>query len=133
MCAADVAAIMAGHPRPMPQPPSAAGGPPPPVPAMAPASSAASSAAPPAPSAAHPSAGAGWICLYVRCDAAPPEFDAAGRLSGPGGSYLQHIQAATGVAASLAGGGGGGASERPEPLHLRLACHDASKLEEGRK
>jgi hypothetical protein len=132
MCAADVAAIMAGRPRPMPQPPGANGGPPA-ASAAAPAAAAGSAAAP----AAYPSAGPGWLCLYVRCDAAPPEFDAAARLRGPGGGYLQHIQAATGAAAVVAGrgsgSGGGGAGEGPEPLHIRLTCHDAAKLEEGRK
>jgi hypothetical protein len=161
MAAADVAAIMAGRPRPMPKPagaeaaadPAAAA---PAAPATgnpahaaaiaaaraaaaaakggaargaAPAGAAAAPAAPPA----FPTSGPGWICLYLCCEGAPPEFDAAARLSGPGGSYLAHIKTAIGIDARLAGRGSGSHPEGPAPLHLRLASADAARLEEGRK
>lgn len=154
MAAADVTAIIRGTPRPMPQPPGAAqdaaaptaapGAPPgaPPVhgypgqpghpgqPALA-----GQPAAPPAAPgpARFPSSGPGWICLYPRCEGGGAEFDLPGRLRGPGDSYLAHIQAATGVAVSLEGRGSGAQPEGVEPLHLRLACQDAAKLEEGRR
>ena len=62
-----------------------------------------------------------------------PAPSPAGRLRGPGSSYLAHIQSATGVVASLAGQRSGSTPEGTEPLHMRLACQDAAKLEEGRK
>ncbi|KAL4854846.1 hypothetical protein ACK3TF_004533 [Chlorella vulgaris] len=149
MCAADITAIITGRPRPMPQPPAAAGAapgtvPPPAPPAVAPTGvppvsaggSAAVGATPAAgASSGYPTAGPGWACLYLRCDAAPAEFGAADRLRGPAGSYLQHIQTAMGEAASVAvaGRGSGGLPEGPEPLHLHLACLDAGKQEEGRR
>lgn len=73
------------------------------------------------------------MCLYPRCEGGGTEFDLPGRLCGPGGSYLAHIQAATGVSATLEGKGSGALPEGLEPLHLRLACQDAAKLEEGRR
>jgi hypothetical protein len=164
MAAADVAAIMAGRPRPMPKPagaaatadPAAAA---PAAPATdnpahaaaiaaaraaaaaakggaprgaAPAAAVAAPATPAAPPA-FPTSGPGWMCLYLCCEGAPPEFDAAARLSGPGGSYLAHIKTAIGIDARLAGRGSGSHPEGPAPLHLRLASADAARLEEGRK
>lgn len=128
MAAADITAIITGRPRPMPRPPGEGSGPPG-APTAAPA--AAPAAVPPP--AAYPSSGPGWACLYPGCEGAPPEFDLPGRLRGPQGSYLQHIQSATGAAGRVTGRGSGAAPEAsPEPpLHLRLECGDPAQLEEA--
>ena len=82
------------------------------------------------PAAPAPPSGPTFRRLYVGLPVAPPEFDAPGRLRGPGGSYLQHIAAAAaGAACELRGrGSGAAAGEGPDPLHLLLHSQDPAAL-----
>eukprot|EP00887_Chlorella_sp_A99_P005374 scaffold1.g5374.t1 len=112
---ADITAIMRGVPRPTPE------SLPPPAPAPA--------------VVAYPTAGEGWVCLYLGVEA-PPEFGAADRVRGPGGSYLAHISSATGAAVALRGAGSGeppplGVPEAP--LHLHVTSAAPQQLEEAVK
>lgn len=74
----------------------------------------------------------GHVCgkMYFGVLHAPPEFDAAGRLAGPGNSYLNHITATTGVTCQVQGSTAVGALGLQMPpsyaLHITLTSDIAS-------